>query len=443
MYGTGSASIAWGLEADRLQTSLFLTGDGYGSSSREERSITATAFPFVIREALEGKQTVAFEQWSFAGELRTYPWRSAASLLMRGSLEASYAQRWTSNYARREIADSSDTSASTESLGLEDWRYDYRATYGGSIGLGRVRDATAVYHAYLLERRLLDTGALDRPLSQATRERIAALYYIQPRYYSIHDRAGKFFWRDLERILFEEGAVGLDAYSIFRATESYSPFRSRMMRRVGFFAGLTAEGRHIRRIVRRDQDRRLQFFRNDSLTGSGYTAVGERVGASDDEVLVGGEAEIHYPLGVRTQIDMTSRLLFPTRDLRHGMDLVSTFNAAYWIADRWGISASVQHSRRIARPYSELALPFGNLRSTGWSVQYGVEFDFYLEDRVSLNLSARESQGIEDAVFGFRPRGYRREGGVNVGISYRFLGGLNAPGLIPPQRLLPPGDPLY
>src|SRR5205823_173566 len=75
-----------------------------------------------------------------------------------------------------------------------------------SLGHGRVRDATGVQLARLLEARLLEAGAIRAPLSRAAKERIAALYYLRPSLSVAHERPDRFFWREVGRVLREVGA---------------------------------------------------------------------------------------------------------------------------------------------------------------------------------------------------------------------------------------------
>ncbi len=76
-----------------------------------------------------------------------------------------------------------------------------------SVGVGRVRDATSVYQTQVLEQRLLRTGALKRRLSRDAIRQLAKLFSMQGDFGLVHDYPGKHFWREVERILRENGSL--------------------------------------------------------------------------------------------------------------------------------------------------------------------------------------------------------------------------------------------
>ena len=91
------------------------------------------------------------------------------------------------------------------------------------------------------------------------------------------------------------------------------------------------------------------------------------------------------------------------------------------------VSAKVLDSRAYFSPRHS----GGALSEDIWQVVYGLTLGYYLEDRAQITASVVESQ-IQD-----RPlAGYQRHGEVRLGISYRFLGSLDAPGLIDRVRRL-------
>lgn len=61
-----------------------------------------------------------------------------------------------------------------------------------------------------------------------------------------------------------------------------------------------------------------------------------------------------------------------------------------------------------------------------WSVDYGVSLAWYLEDRLSLDLTATGlQQGTQGGIQ------FARTDGISVALSYKLAGRLDAPGLMP------------
>ena len=99
------------------------------------------------------------------------------------------------------------------------------------------------------------------------------------------------------------------------------------------------------------------------------------------------------------------------------------------VADRWLASADLEHLWR------------DETRTTGptagdfWRWGWALEIDYYLEDRTTLSLRYTELQnwhrgdpGGESSDFNAVHR-FGSNGQIFAGISYRFAGWFNAPGL--------------
>jgi hypothetical protein len=103
------------------------------------------------------------------------------------------------------------------------------------------------------------------------------------------------------------------------------------------------------------------------------------------------------------------------------------------VADRWTAGARIGHTRSIehARPGDE------EPESDRWRVDLAANLVVYLEDRIQLIVRADHFQDMvrgQSSFLFFRSQ-FARSGRVTLGLTYRFLGGLDAPGLIAPLRI--------
>ena len=442
--GNLAGFASWALDGDRRQHALAV---GVHTDGRSEHRTDSEAFrggDYSQSSSSDSRFRDVSEGWLLSGELRRYFWGSPVGLIVRGAGGANYGQAWSK--FRRESAQRTGSSSYRfeGSEGGVTWEYSYAADGGGSAGYGRVRDASGVYLAFLLEQRLREVGALSGPLSAAAREKLASLYYIRPRFRYVHERPSRFFWREVEKILREDKALGdqgLDAYGVFRADEPYAFLAARtpgLRRLAGYYAGFTVLGSHQHSILRLTRDEMRVDVRDDTLYSSSRFVGARRLANSQDLALVGGEAEVHRPIGMRWQIDMSGRILFPTNtSVPHGIDVASGAAIGYLVADRWTVNGFADQSRVVADA------PPGIPRRDTWSADYGVALGYYVEDRVQLSLSAAETQAGENPGGYSTGRAYRRSGAVSFGISYHFLGALDARGLFEPLRLAPPSLVTY
>jgi hypothetical protein len=143
--------------------------------------------------------------------------------------------------------------------------------------------------------------------------------------------------------------------------------------------------------------------------------------------MVGAEAEFHLPAGTRWQIDASSRALASNRDFPHNLDLTSSASASCFVADRWAVAGSVSQARLYTLGGSSYSRP------DDWRVSYGLSAGFFVEDRLLLGATALETQESER----YDRHYYSRDARFSLGLTYRFIGALQAPGLIEPMRLLP------
>src|SRR5206468_4021204 len=121
-----------------------------------------------------------------------------------------------------------------------------------------------------LQLRLRETGVLSGELSAAARERLASLYTLESSVAFAHERPTKYFWRELERLLREDGALGdggLDAYSVQRLLEPLA-FVGSAARPRGFSVGpqivLSTQRFHSSQGLEVSQ----AFYQDDTLVAS-------------------------------------------------------------------------------------------------------------------------------------------------------------------------------
>ena len=234
MFSLLEGRLARGWDSDALQY-------GYGISLNGQLQTEHTLSDqgdVEYREERDYMAQYGTEYWRLDGSLRSYPWQMPLGLGISAVAVGNYGERWSREddllglgipEARRD----EHRQTLTEHL------YQTRLDVTFSAGFGRVRDASVVYDVHVLEQRLIETGALTRPLSAQARAKLAALYYVAPFYRTAHERPDRYVWRDVERLLREDGALrgdGLDAYSVLRAQESPAP-AGRSARQRGWFVG--------------------------------------------------------------------------------------------------------------------------------------------------------------------------------------------------------------
>ncbi len=364
------------------------------------------------------------EDWHVASGVQLYPWTAPVGFGLAGWAVGKYTQQ----EAQDDLLDVIPTTPVINSQTSDHAAihgYDTAGYLTASIGYGRVRDATVVYAVHVLEERLRESGALTRPLSAAARERLAALEYVAPDLADVHDRPDRFTWREVEHILREDGALserGLDAYSVVRGRESVFGF---VQRPTGFFVGpaVTATTEHT--VTRQEiQSTRMVDQGGTTLLYSNDATSLRRVGSSD-AFWVGGTAEIHRPVGWAWQLDAAADVNTPARSGERGLIALASADAQWMIADRWAITGTASYVRNYFSPRGS----DGVLSYDVWQAAYGVRLGYFLEDHVQLTASVGEvQQRTHDSTF--TVESYQRSGQFKLGLTYRFFGRFEAPGIL-------------
>lgn len=312
--------------------------------------------------------------------------------------------------------------------------YREDGTASVAAGVGRIRNVTGVYSAQLLESRLLATGRLTRPLSNDARRKIAEAYYIAPGFSAAHERPDKYFWRAVERILREDGALeggSLDGYSLQRLLEPASN-RFFVPRRAGFSVSTVVSLTETRgHIDLDDRQTSLQLSGGIPVAASAFESS-DRTRTNTDAVMSGLDLEYARPAGPRWQWDFGSSARYGG-GRRRATSLESFGSATWLVADRWYATAGFEHVIQNARVDGVRYLPT-------WRYFSSAALGYWVEDAWSLQLALQQSQ--ENLRTRFQPAGfsrYDRVASLNLGLTYRPAGRLDAPGLgIAERRVTPP-----
>ena len=322
-------------------------------------------------------------------------------------------------------------------------RYDSQNhVYSGSAsallgpGYGRVRDVTGVFDMQVLEQRLEATGRLQHPISPAARQRLAELFSVSGDFQAAHDRPDRYLWREVERLLREDGAVAegtFDAWSLTKALEpatlSIAVTRLAGWRVTGAYE-LFAERGHL------DSETQSTFA---AYSGGILTSVSSSEDASRrslDETRGFGtlDATWHRPLGMRWQVDAGGTGRYgdgPRRQLL----LSGALSLTNVLADRWvaTVTASEVTSTQVVE---------GVRTSPAWTVRGNGQLSYFFEDSWSISAGVNHEQArplFNDGVNPSVPLGYFRQTQVVFGLTYRPVGRFEAPGLHVSERLAPGG----
>ncbi len=365
------------------------------------------------------------EMWLVESELRLYPTARPLGFDVGAIASGNYAQQGLLSDGL-DMIPTTPVTASQENTNATSHGYSTGVSLSATLGYGRVRDATVVYSVHVLEERLRESGAITRPLSAAAREKLAALFYVAPDLAAVHDRPDRFEWREVENVLREDGALserGLDAYSVVRGHE---PVFGSVTREVGFFVGPSVSATSFHSITRVD------VAESRTVTQGGTTLLdlrdsfGTRYVNSMDRVWLGGTAEIHRPVGWAWQLDGLADVSAPARTGERGLQAFAFGDAIWTIADRWSVTGTAQYSRSYFSPRNS----DGALATDIWAVGYGVTLGYFLEDHVQLTGSVSGSQQRDNLATTSPSSRFTSVGRFKVGVTYRFLGRFEAPGIL-------------
>jgi hypothetical protein len=445
--GASSASWLWDSDPALTEAGGFFgaAGNWLGSSSRFE-----SPPGLVPRQTNDERRhdRVASEAWNLSLTHRRYPWEMPVGFSLDLSGTGTYAQDWTNrfNHSTIEFPTSNGIALLEDHAERWDYQTDFDVRFG--VGYGRVRDATPVDDARVLEKRLLETGALVHPLSHDARQKLVALMATREAFDSVHDRPGRTLWQEIERVLAEDGALregGLDAYSILRATEPISPRdvatitrdavpRAPIQRQRGWFIGPNIEFREVRVLHRQDSGFRT-VTTIDTTTVENSDQQSSRFKNVFDLTRGGISGDYHRPLAPRWQLDATSLLATGLRKVNKELTLQSSVQLSYIVSDHWLGAAFVNHF------WSDEDRTQGPTANDRWAWTFGVSADYFIEDHIAIGATLQENQnwtrGAPNYPSGFPSHSYDRRDHASIGVSYRFAGWFRAPGLYPGGTAMP------
>jgi len=377
----------------------------------------------------EQHDTSALENWSATVDDRRYPWAMPLGFETALLAYGVYRQDW------RKTSQTEPAGPGTFSqlVSSQSWQYNNGAVANIAAGWGRVRDATGVFDARMIEERLRAAGLLTRALSESARRRLAQLMYARGTFDEVTDRPARSLWEAIGAIVRDDGALGdaaSDPGAWARAFEPYVgasrgntgdlvPFAP-FPRQTGYFVAPTIQLEHLNFVARLDGASDFAVYEGDSLINSGSGTSSQRFETDHRAVFTGVQAEIHHPVGIHCQLDAATQGLVPlTGEGDNRFALISNALVGYVVPDHWSARLEGQHVRAIQN--ESLRYPID-----GWVLNLLSEIDFYIEDRLTLGLTLGHAQG--EIV----PHQFRKSSEATIALTYRIAGGFNAPGLLTP-----------
>jgi hypothetical protein len=444
--GDASTRVSWFSDSDPAFTSVDVSLRALGVRDHRDQQTQSFTPTTSFAGTVESTSRELLENWALDMGLRRYPWAMPLGVEASLSLGGNYSQSWTSYNSDAVSAFSGGTVQFIQGGNTERWTYTNRASAFAGTGWGRIRNATGIYDAMVLEQRLRETGALTRPLSREGRRRLAEVLYLRGALDAVRERPGRALWREIERVLAEDGALqegGLDPYSVLRAAEPHLGATSKgltadgvpispMIRPTGGFVGLRIQDSHANMLVRDD----LGSFGEtivDGVTVSTYSNSNSgRSSDSIDRVDGGASGEIHIPIGPPWQLDASSVVLLGLRKEDNYLLSFSQVALAWLAADRWTATANTAYS------WGDEDRTDPGTGGDAWSWSAGLTVSWYVEDHTAIELAASENQNWRRGEVDIPTHQFNRGLGASLGVTYRFSGWIATPGFFPALTTLPP-----
>lgn len=345
-----------------------------------------------------------------------FPTQTAFSVQFSGSGSADIGQSHRESEWRRD----SDTLRSNGESEMRTSSFRYYARGEAGLGWGRVRNASAVYDAYILEARLAEMGRLSGELSQETRQKLAELLYQRSAYEKRNERSARLFWRDVEAILKSDAAMTgeLDAFALYRINEEVAP--STMARWSGWRLSMNIAGVHENDIYKTHSEWTRHEVTDTSSTDT--SSVGSYSGRTHwEQMLFGPRVEVNIPLNWHVQLTGDMRLEHRVDPADDGFFWTTLLNGQYAVHDRWKLAYTFIHERWIHDP-KDRNLHNGQM----WNLYHSASLAYYIEDNIEASLSMSHYQS---RAWDFVPNDgyshYQRHStsySLRMGLSYIFSG---------------------
>lgn len=419
VQGSIGTAASWLYDSDARLTSFSLDLGVGGNRNGMEQNVESFSAERV-------RESSATERWSVYLRHRQYPWSVPLGLELQVATSGTYLQNWSNvrtwtNYFWVDSIEDNRASAQRKA-------YDYRVYGSAELGVGRVRDATAVYDVWVLEDRLRSRGVLRGPLSAGTRERLAALMYNTTSYGVVLDRPGRTFWEDLIGILKQDEnyADTWDPVAALRVLEPYfgpdlsSRFvsRSPITRDRGWFAGVTSLAGYSSLTEHGASSSFRQLTLNDTVQPATTTEIATSNSDHQTSIFVGPRVEWHRPMGPHWQVDALTQQIFDTKGA--GRMFSETGVLVSWlVTDRWLATVNASHDLSLFRE------PTGTFANQVWRVSLRGDLSWFLEDHLLLTLSGAANHLDFQGTHG-------NDYHASLSLGYRFAGRLQNPGLTSP-----------
>jgi hypothetical protein len=437
-----SSAFSWFSDSDPSFTRVYADLAARGQRLHQDTQNLFSTPPSSTLSLTERSIRDVLENWTLGASTRRYPWAAPLGFEIGLQGQGDYSQNWDSQSHDAFIVNPGLTFQNTQSSDQERWTYLSSFAATAAAGWGRVRSATGIYDALVLEQRLRETGALTRPLSSQGRQRLADVLYLRGSLDTVRERPGRTLWREIERVLAEDGALeagGLDPYSVLRAAEPHlgasRPLTSDgvpispVPRLTGYFAGVRLLDRHSNSVQRMDAATSFQTIQNGVVIDSGSSTFASRVSQPQDFVDCGPTAEFHRPLDARWQIDAFGDARIGLRAEDNYLVGDGSASLAWLAADRWTASASTSYT------WTDDDRTEGATPGDYWAWAANLNVDWYLEDRTSITFSAGMNQGWirgdPSAPAGPAAHIFVRNMTTSIGLNYRFTGWIATPGFFP------------
>lgn len=234
---------------------------------------------------------------------------------------------------------------------------------GLGVGVGKMRNVTAVVSAIRFQQRLKQLNLLKGDLSEGVIEDLAQQFYREGYYGEVHVRPDKFFWQDVQSTLSKDGVslAGLDQYADSYLREI--PGELRFMRKEGAVMGVQLQ---------------LQY-------GNQFQTISPGVWNLTEDLVTLGDVYFNYS----HQLNLDSQLSFDL-DLSGGPNVLRDSP----VKQQYAVSADAAYDfemtdRLVFTAYDDFSVDFVNMgiHRKGLTDVVGASFNYFVEDHVSLSAS--------------------------------------------------------
>jgi hypothetical protein len=444
LTGDFSAAFAHVLDSETRHSEWQLTGVFHGSRQSTDRAAfgypaPVSLQPYSTRDVFHNLA----ERFTLVGDQRWYPktpaWFIAAGVA--GTL--SDWQRGSSGVSRSFLTDGNVTYVGItqdQAFSFEQRFYGTKGEASLRTGWGRVRNASSIYDAQILETRLFDAGVLRQRLSAHARQELAALLYGQSDVVLSRGRPASDFWGALESLLVRDGAIGSDGLSARGATRAMEPYlgNSTTWSGTGLPSAVIPRSRGwlvsagivlaSSRTSMHDERHTTTVVYSPGPDGGTQSDLYFVYATPSDAAQIELAGEYHRPLSLRVQCDLTASARQNVDKHLDGHQIAASGAVTWMVADRWWSAFSGTYSNALART------PDGKTNSDTWRAALTAEAHRFVAEHYSLDATwalqwARATRSR--IVIGGYDTGFTNDSRLSLGLSYRFAGFASIPGLFP------------